>query len=665
MDKPIFVIKSISSYSDKLCDLLDKESYEFNFNYLKDFKYTDVQENTKVVIFFYDIRFEMEKEISRLKILYRDIIFICISLNPPSIDDQAFLVNDLGLYALMPKELMRERLPKTLLSAFSDLENYNKQAEFRAKLSKQNSELQDLTDNLEKIVNIRTSDLSELKLITEKQIQKTRQINRFVNDLTYVQDVEDLMTLIRTELKSFHRLHVPILNYTDSSHKNKIVSFQGQQVLHTDCQYLLSSDKNIRVDQIDDQQFLANLFKRPFGKVIAIPIYLHLNNPIGVIPTLYFEQNFNDLESNEFLSFMTDRIQPIATTLERVLLENEMTHAAYLWEKTFDGIRSPISIVDVDYNVLRSNQYFNNDLKLKKCFEIFASRETPCGGCNMQESLRQSYETNCQVNINDKTYKLSSYPVIFNNKDRSTTTVNHYTDITQKIEVQSTIVQGEKMSAIGHLAGHITHELNNPLTGIASLSQYLIQEQKQNKALVADLIEIEKAAIRSQKIIKNLLDFSNNNSSSNSIESLNEMIEKTIPLLKTAMGPYKKEINLNASPDLVLVEPQLFQQVIFNIVNNACQAMNGKGEIEINSFNSSDKSQICFSVKDSGPGIAKVMQQQVFEAFFTTKQKGKGTGLGLSMCQKIIHSFGGQIHLKSEPGMGAQFTVCIPLAEES
>ena len=658
----VFVIKSISSFSDRLCDLLDELSYSYDYNYFKDFKYTDVKENIKVVIFFYDIRFDMEKEISRLKILYRDIVFICVSLNTPSIDDQTFLVNDLGVYAMVPKEQMTEKVPGILKQALADIESFESQSAFRAKLLKQNSELQDLTDNLEKIVTLRTSDLSELKQKTEKQIQKTRKINKFVNDLTHVQDVEDLMATIRMELKSFHRLHLPILNYADINNKNKIVSFQGQQVLHTDCQYLLSSDKNIRVDQIDDQQFLANLFKRPFGKVIAIPIYLHLENSIGVIPTLYFEQDFNELEVNEFLSYMTDRIQPIATTLERVLLENEMTQAAYLWEKTFDGIKSPISIVDVDYNVLRSNSYFAEQFEASKCYEDFAGQTNVCDNCHMYEAIQSSTQKDSQVNILNKTYKLNSYPIVFDNKDHATTTVNHYQDITQKLEVQSSIVQGEKMAAIGHLASHITHELNNPLTGIASLAQYLIEEQKDNQTLVNDLKEIESATLRSQKIIKNLLEFSNDTSDTKTTQSLNSMVDKTLPLLKTAMGPYKKNIQLEAEQDSIHVEPQLFQQVVFNIINNACQAMGKKGEITIESFNQDN--MICLSIEDSGPGIPPEIQSKIFDAFFTTKQKGKGTGLGLSMCQKIIHSYKGTISLDSELGHGAKFTICLPVMKE-
>ena len=90
--------------------------------------------------------------------------------------------------------------------------------------------------------------------------------------------------------------------------------------------------------------------------------------------------------------------------------------------------------------------------------------------------------------------------------------------------------------------------------------------------------------------------------------------------------------------------------------------MGKKGDISIHSYNKNDS--VCLSIKDSGPGIAPEIQSQIFDAFFTTKQKGKGTGLGLSMCQKIIHSYNGSIQLESELGDGANFTICLPVVKE-
>src|SRR5690606_13287282 len=92
--------------------------------------------------------------------------------------------------------------------------------------------------------------------------------------------------------------------------------------------------------------------------------------------------------------------------------------------------------------------------------------------------------------------------------DRVTTVVNQYVDVTQSRELYLRMLQTEKLEAIGLLAGNIAHELNNPLTGIRSLAQVLQVQPETTSELKADLHEIEKAAARSQKIIKDLLDFS-------------------------------------------------------------------------------------------------------------------------------------------------------------
>ncbi len=105
----------------------------------------------------------------------------------------------------------------------------------------------------------------------------------------------------------------------------------------------------------------------------------------------------------------------------------------------------------------------------------------------------------------------------------------------------------------------------------------------------------------------------------------------------------------------VKINPQLLQQVIFNLVNNACQAMTEPGHIRISSYSSDTKH--LFSVSDTGPGIAEENLSKIFEAFYTTKKAGSGTGLGLSMSRNIIEKAGGCISVRSELGVGSEFII--------
>src|SRR5438445_11981806 len=171
-------------------------------------------------------------------------------------------------------------------------------------------------------------------------------------------------------------------------------------------------------------------------------------------------------------------------------------------------MRDPIAIVDIDYSVVRANRKFSDKFLQNKCYESFAHGKAVCEGCPVSQALKEGKPQSGQIHVDGRIFQVHSYPVQFDQGGNPTNVVNQYVDITQSRELYLRMLQNEKMGAIGLLAGNIAHELNNPLTGLRSLSQVLLQEADQKSHLYSDLLEIEKAAARSQRIIKNLLDFS-------------------------------------------------------------------------------------------------------------------------------------------------------------
>ncbi|MEZ0390853.1 MAG: nitrogen regulation protein NR(II), partial [Pseudobdellovibrionaceae bacterium] len=332
------------------------------------------------------------------------------------------------------------------------------------------------------------------------------------------------------------------------------------------------------------------------------------------------------------------------------------------WEKTFDGLRDPIAIVDLDYEVLRSNKKFNDKVIKKKCFESFAKSSSVCEGCPVQQAIATGEPQKGQIRVDSKIFEVHSYPILLENGSQVTNVVNQYVDITQSRELYLRMLQSEKMEAIGLLAGNIAHELNNPLTGLRSLAQVLLS-QTQEGGLHSDLLEIEKATARSQQIIRNLLDFSWGGPQVKRDITLDEIVSKTIPMLKAVMRVHRQEFDFEAQSALISVEPHLIQQVVFNLVNNACQAMKEPGVLTVTTSILDGQAILC--VGDTGPGIPENLKEKIFEPFFTTKKEGLGTGLGLSLTKKIVESFGGVIRLKSESGQGALFEVSFPIKGNS
>lgn len=534
--------------------------------------------------------------------------------------------------------------------------------------TRQFRELEALNSNLEQIVHERTQHIEFSKIEEEEKLNKVRSLIRLIKELAQTSSFEELLLLLRKEFRKFHKVGDPVLVYQTLPDRIEFVSLQSGQVLYTHRKGqfpFLNEISTVTGSRSQEMiQILANHFGRPFAKTLYIPLEPKLMKESafhGAQAAVCLEMSFSDNELIHFLDFIRERSQSIAITVDRLLLETELVQFSYRWEKTFDGFRDPIAIVDLDYEVLRANRKFSDKLVRKRCFESFANRTSPCEGCPVQGAMEQGKAQFGEVRIGEKVFEVHSYPIVLDQggtEGKATNVVNQYVDVTQSRDLYLRMLQSEKIGAIGLLAGNIAHELNNPLTGLRSLAQVLIEEVKEKKELAGDLMEIEKAAARSQHIIRNLLEFSTGAQQKVKKITMDEIVTKTIPMLKTVMRVHRQYLELDAEQALIEVEPHLIQQVVFNLVTNACQAMKDPGSLTIRTSVGNQK--VTLEVEDTGSGVPVEIREKIFEPFFTTKKEGLGTGLGLSLTKKIIENFGGRIELISELGKGSLFRVTFP-----
>ncbi len=528
-------------------------------------------------------------------------------------------------------------------------------------LTKQVRELESITQSLETMVADRTAHIESSQKEQEESLARTRGLVRFLNDLGKIVSVDELLNLFRKEIKKFHKLGEPLLIYKLSEHKLRTYSFKGVHPQMSETSQRIGFSRTSGFASPTLALELANIFGRPFVKPVIFPLDVKLFAKASQFQPdamLIIECQLPADDYDRFVDFMSVRSQFVAMTLDRLMLEDELLKYSFRWEKTFDGMRDPLAIIDVEYDVLRANRTFSGKVFQHKCYESFAGRASPCEGCPLMDVQKDKQMHKGTVQVGSRVFEVSSFPIVTSHDDRVTTVVNQYVDVTQSRELYLRMLQTEKLEAIGLLAGNIAHELNNPLTGIRSLSQVLQIQEETSDALRADLHEIEKAAARSQKIIKDLLDFSVG-SDQRELTTLDEIVQKTMPMLKTALRFHRLNLDLGAANVKIKVEPHLIQQVFFNLVNNACQAMKDKGTLSIVTREFENK--VTLRVEDSGPGIPEDLLEKVFEPFFTTKKEGLGTGLGLSLSRKIIESHEGRIFAESSVGHGAIFTVELPV----
>lgn len=228
--------------------------------------------------------------------------------------------------------------------------------------------------------------------------------------------------------------------------------------------------------------------------------------------------------------------------------------------------------------------------------------------------------------------------------------------------LQLQIIQMDRMSSIGQLAGGVAHEINNPLTGVLGQAQLLLEKYPPDHPHRSMVERIESAAQRCRRIVRALLDFARDKNYNFSLTDINKLILETLDFTKTELESRKIELINKVPQDLpqVRVSPGHVQQVFINIINNAIHAMTVGGRLTISAETKKDFMEISFT--DTGSGIKKENLGHVFDPFFTTKEVGKGTGLGLTISYGIIQRHNGEIIARSEgEGKGATFIVRLPV----
>jgi two-component system, cell cycle sensor histidine kinase and response regulator CckA len=248
-------------------------------------------------------------------------------------------------------------------------------------------------------------------------------------------------------------------------------------------------------------------------------------------------------------------------------------------------------------------------------------------------------------------------------------------DLTEVKRLEQQLQQAQRMEAVGRLAGGITHDFNNILTGIQGSTYFLLEGLSPSDPLRADAEQIRKSAERAAALTRQLLALSRKQVLQPRVFDLGAVVAGMEKMLARVIGE-DVELVFSCDPQLGRVEadPGQIEQVVLNLAVNARDAMPDGGKLEIELRNvevcgqratgePASGSWVLLRVRDTGTGIAADVLPHIFEPFFTTKAVGQGTGLGLSTVYGIITQSGGRIEVESQPGAGTTVEVCLPRAD--
>ena len=242
-------------------------------------------------------------------------------------------------------------------------------------------------------------------------------------------------------------------------------------------------------------------------------------------------------------------------------------------------------------------------------------------------------------------------------------------DFTSEKQLQATLMQSEKMVAVGQLISGVAHELNNPLTSVLGYAELLSTSDRLERS--GEYLEkIAKEAQRCQRIVANLLSFARKHEPRAEPTCLNSVVRDTLELraYDLRVSGIELEEDLDPSLPMTLADAHQLQQVIVNLLNNAQQAMlgaHGSGRLRVETRREAGGADghpaLLLAVTDDGPGVPAELRKRIFDPFFTTKAIGEGTGLGLSLSYGIVQEHGGSLSVHDAPGAGARFELRLPV----
>ncbi|NOZ04960.1 MAG: GAF domain-containing protein [Chloroflexi bacterium] len=355
------------------------------------------------------------------------------------------------------------------------------------------------------------------------------------------------------------------------------------------------------------------------------------------------------------------------------------------WEETFDAIEDGISVHDQNCRMLRVNRSLAamlestpQELVGQNCYRWQQCHGREGAYCPHDNLMKTGEAQSLEVEEGNRHFHLAVYP-LRGAQGELVGSVHSIKDVTKQRQLQTQLVQAEKLSAIGELVAGVAHELNNPLTTILGYAQLLMQEDV-DATIRDDLSRIARETLRSRRIVENLLTFARKHEPEKSAIDINKLIEHTLEMRAYQLRVDNIEVALQLYRPLprTMADQYQLQQLFINLINNAHQAMieaHGHGKLLIRTSLKEDGQAIRYptgreakvnrairiEIEDNGPGIGKDVMAKMFDPFFTTKKLGQGTGLGLSICYGIIQEHDGRIWAESSPEHGATFVIELPV----
>lgn len=343
------------------------------------------------------------------------------------------------------------------------------------------------------------------------------------------------------------------------------------------------------------------------------------------------------------------------------------------WETAFDALREGLALVDYDGRIQRANRALgtlSGDEPAALIGRDFVDLVLP-GSIALGDTMREARAGKRPAPLSlsrdhdERLLRVTLTPLSGTFGARAVIALVE--DVTEQRALEAQVIQAEKMAAIGQLVSGVAHELNNPLTSIAGLSELLLDTGPLAPAAREHLRIISDQSERAGRIVRNLLTFARRGEPVKLIVDLNDVATRTAALISYELRLRDVELEevLAGHPVEALGDPFELQQVLLNLMTNAIHAMKDlpAGRRRLLTVQTAvEQDRAVVRVRDTGDGVPIQHVSRLFTPFFTTKAAGQGTGLGLPVSYGIARAHGGALTYAGITEGGAEFTLALPHA---
>ncbi len=375
----------------------------------------------------------------------------------------------------------------------------------------------------------------------------------------------------------------------------------------------------------------------------------------------------------------TIRDRDLREMQDRYKLLLERTRALEKVYKFHKGIIQNISsgIITIDFTekitfinsaALRSLDYRYDELIDKSVRMIFADKDAAQSVLHHTIVHKQMFESK-EVSLLSRTQKV--IPVGFSttllqaDDPKYSGVIISFRDLTNLNTFRAQMERIDRLTTLGEVSAGIAHEIRNPLAGIKTSAQVLEESFSPNDHRTQLVRRIVKEIDRSNELLKKFFKFAKPGKPNQRSIDMEALIEGVFIILVSKMKKKKIQLVRDYGHHIkhVYVDENQIEQVIFNLLLNAMDAIGEGGEIGIRIYDHpvhSDHTDemVGVDIRDNGCGIEEDMLEKIFNPFYTTKSDG--VGLGLSISSRLVEENGGQLRVSSEVGKGSVFTILLP-----